>query len=990
MKNFFHINFHRKNKKEKNKKTDVKQVSAGRSFAQIRAFFSRPVVKYSSLVFFVLIIAFLLQYFLNKPNFGAFLSSDMDSSGNVYVLGVDKNTDRYKITNISKNGATKFKIYLEKSTSDTDYSYSNIEADSKGNFYFVKHQRNLKVVVPDKSLYPVQTEVVLMYDSNGNYVKQVAVFDFSKDANPPTTPYVKKIQLVDQAMTIIAGRENSYDIITANPLADESPRKIRSFIVTPPTATSDSTLELVSDISVLSSGRVFYSTKNGGLWAMSNDGSFVNYSNAVSTSQFLITGMSVDASDNIYFNDSLSGSFYKLDTRSIVSKSLYTLDSTLTSSGNIAVKDIKKIKAIGENNFYAPSKAFDKPFYVRFGAENTLVNNVRGSFWPWGLIIMLSVCAVALGIFYGVRYLSTTEIKRVPLAIKILSVFLPVFLVAMGTLVYINTSDAVNDYMSVIKGEQERGAKTVADDIIGSDFSKLDPVKDYLGTNYIKLKKSIEDGYSELRVKIGDRSDYLVTYIEMNNKLYTTINTRYNVSSLSYDKLKYTDPDIASSQCALIDTVLERDEAQQLYDIWNKFSNKTNSTDSLEASFRDVYGNMTAAFVAIQDTNGRVVGFVGNFLDSDIHSSQEFWKIFQHSLAIILIITVFVFAYISFVVKWSLRPLKKIESAINTMSKGEWNARIRLESKDELADVAQAFNLMSEKIDRYTSNLIRLNKEYIRYVPSEIFRFMDKEKITQVNLYDNKILNMNIIYITFNISSKGSFDFKNENEIFDALNKSYREMFKVVKNNNGVVQSFDGLDMVVLFPNSPKDAFKASVQFKEVNVHKIVKNYMNITLGAGNVLIGVSGSEDRRGVVVVSDEIMQMFNIDTQIGVIGINQVATKAIIDNLDKNEPYSYRYIGRIRNITGEGFTDIYEMIDASNKYRKDLYMSTKEMFEKGVKSYIFANFEEARQVFTDVLRINEKDKVSVYYLMKCEEQINRVQKIGDIKKGFTGYIG
>ena len=248
---------------------------------------------------------------------------------------------------------------------------------------------------------------------------------------------------------------------------------------------------------------------------------------------------------------------------------------------------------------------------------------------------------------------------------------------------------------------------------------------------------------------------------------------------------------------------------------------------------------------------------------------------------------------------------------------------------------------------------------------------------------------MNIIYVTFNLSYKGSYDFKDENEIFEALNKTYSEMFKVVENNNGVVQSFDGLDAVILFPDGAKDAFNASIQFKEIDISKSVKEHMNITLGAGDVLIGVSGNEDRRGVVVVSDEIMQMFNIDTQIGVVGINHAATRAIVESLEKDEPYDYRFIGRVGNITGEGYTEIFEVIDSSNKYRKDLYMSTKELFEKGIEKYLLHEFEQARRMFTDVLRVNENDKVAIHYLMKCEEQMRDQENDKFLKKGFTGYI-
>ena len=133
---------------------------------------------------------------------------------------------------------------------------------------------------------------------------------------------------------------------------------------------------------------------------------------------------------------------------------------------------------------------------------------------------------------------------------------------------------------------------------------------------------------------------------------------------------------------------------------------------------------------------------------------------------------------------------------------------------------------------------------------------------------------------------------------------------------------------------------------------------------------------------------MQLFNIDTQINFIGIHQVATKSIIDELDRSSPYTYRFIGKVGNITGEGSTDIYEIIDGTNKYRKDLYMSTLETFEKAIKLYLTAEFEEAGKLFTDVLRVNENDKVAVQYLMKCEEQISGSEN-GQFKKKFTGFL-
>ena len=445
---------------------------------------------------------------------------------------------------------------------------------------------------------------------------------------------------------------------------------------------------------------------------------------------------------------------------------------------------------------------------------------------------------------------------------------------------------------------------------------------------------------------------------------------------------------MVSSDCVLVDSVLERDEIESLYNIWEKFSNKSLTVDSQEESFRDVYGDISGSFVAIKDNSGTVVGFVGNYLDENIHSTREFYEILKHSIAVIFVIAVLLIAYVCFVIKWCLRPLKKIEKGINKISKGEWNTRIKIASRDEFADIASAFNIMSDKIDRYTSNLIRLNKEYIRYVPSEIFRFMNKEKITQVDLFDNNNVDLSMIYITFNLS-KNSGEIESESKIFEYLKNTYTEIFKVVKDNGGVVQSFDSLDCVVLFSNGPQNAFNASVQLREINIPDKIKNHMNITVGYDNALVGVLGTDDRRGAVIVSDEIMKMFNIDSYMKTIGVSHVATKEIVDSLDNKSIYDYRYIGKINNTNIGGCTDAYEIIDSSNKYKHDLYISTQKMFEKAVKLYITAEFEEARKMFTNVLRVNENDKVAVHYLTRCDEYINKQKDNKDKSLGFSGYL-
>ncbi len=982
------------NNNKKNKNSNIKEnfkKNLGDSAVGITKLLANKKFIYVLLGILLLSLGFVAQYFLNRPNFGTFLGSDMDLSNNVYILGVNEENNEYKITKVSQSGATKFQLKLEKSNDKYENVYKNLEVDSKGNIYIVKQQKKIDAVVSDASMYPTTNEKILMYDHNGIYIKEIASIDFTQSASPPVEPYIQKIQIVDQNMFIIAREGNYYDIISANPLLDEAPKKIKSFEIVPDGALTNQNYQWVSDMSVLSSGRIFYSTLNGKLYGTNNQGVFEDYSSVMKTNNFLISDMSIDPNDDLYFTDTVTGRFYKLNTKSISLQTLYNLDSPLYENTNLIFRDIKKVKCLDTGDFYGNSKSYEKVFHVRFGSNNYLVGNLRGSFFPWGLIIMILVILLVIGIFYGIKFLAKLEIKRIPLVVRILSLFLPVFIISMIVLVGVNTLDGVKEYMSLLKSEQERGAKTASDLISGSDFAKLNHVSGYMNSDYIKLKNSLQKSHSDIYSKIGDRSDYLVTYVENYGSLYTSINTKYDVNSESYNRLKYTNPDMVPNGYCLIDYVLEQDEVEKLYNIWNKFVSSDNTEYYMDVEFKDVYGDLTASFAPIKDSNGQVVGLVGNFLDEKIHQTREFWEILKHASALILIITILIIFYVCFIIKYALRPLKKIEKSIKTTETGTWDTRIKLKSKDEFADIAEAFNIMSEKIQRYTSNLIKLNKEYIRYIPDKLFKLIDKDKITQVNLHDNKSCLLNIVQVNFNISCNDKFDFNNQIDVFRAISESYEKLFDVVEQNHGIVHSFDGLGLIALFPDSPDDAFLASLQFKELEINKFVKDQMHILLGSGYVLTGISGDSERRGVILISDELMQLYNMNSRLSILDINHVATESIIKNIEniKNKgTLSFRYIGRAENTTGGEFTNIYQIIENNNKYKKDLYISTFEIFEKAVKLYLNSEFEEARKLFASVIRTNENDKVSMRYLLLCDEELNKINQIG-MTKNFTGYI-
>ncbi|BED92777.1 MAG: HAMP domain-containing protein [Candidatus Paraimprobicoccus trichonymphae] len=934
---------------------------------------------YILIAIFGIVLGFFVQDYFNRPNIGTFINSDIDPAGNIYILSIDKDKEVYKISKINVSSKLEFQFDLDKSDEKSNFNYNEINVDSKGNFYISKQFRSKKEIFSE---FPLIQESVLMYDTKGSLLKTIANIDFSNDPNPPIENYVKKIQIVDQNIIIIGFKEGVFDVVKVNPLENESPEKVKSFEVKPSIEISDKNVDFVNDISVLSDGRIFYSTLRGELFCLDLDDNFIDYSYLIPRDKFLLSGFSVDLDNSLYFTNNLVGNFYKLETNAELNlQSIYKMDENVIK--NVKVQDIRRIYVVNPNEYFAVLKNFNNLSFLRFGSNDKLITNIHNKFYPLGIIIIALVFAICMALGYFIIFIIQKGFRRVVVTAKILGFFTPIFILIILALILIITKNHLDRYILDLREIQDAGAKIAAGNIDSKEFETVDPVKDYLSINHINLNSGVKNSYADLLNKIGEKSDYLITYIVESNKIYSSFNTRFSINSNSYKYLRYVNPDMFPKGLALVDMLLEEDETSNLYSIWSELKNPKN-TSTKRAVFRDVHGDISASFCVIKNSNDVPIGFVGNFLDENVHKNMEFRKIFRDYSIYLLIVILAIIIYLYFVIKIALKALRRIEHGINRISVKEWNTRIKIVSKDELADVSNAFNLMSEKIDSYTENMSILNKEYLKYLPKRLIKLIGKDKITQIKLQDKKKVNVNILYLSFHFIKDKKYEFKSEDELFDAINSSYPKFLDIVKNNNGIVYSFDGLSMKILFEDV-NDAFNCSLQFKEININKNLRKNMRMVLDYGEIILGISGNEDIRGIILVSEEVIQITDIDKNLRNIGVSHVATDNIINKLTTAK--NFRYIGIVINISNKRSMKIYEIIEISNRYKNVLYIQTKKLFEEAVDFYLKKDFEQACKMFSTILGINEKDPVAIYYLVKCDKLIN--DKSGDSSENWSGEL-
>jgi hypothetical protein len=938
---------------------------------------SNPMFWRLILAVFCLIAAFLTQFYVRKPNFGTFLASDMDAQGNVYILGVFEKKNQYRISKIDSKGVVVFQKTLEAEESGS-YSYRGIEVDSKGNFFLVREIRDKNALVSNPSLLPIINETVFMYDQNGTRIKKAVEFNFSDTPDKPTKGYIRKVQIINQKLSIIGANKNTFELTTINPFNEETPVKEYAFEVESSTILSDYSSNWVNDIAALSNNKIYYSTKNGDFFSVESDGFPVNCRSILPNERSSVVSMSVDGDDNLYFTDILSGVFYKMDTKTLGITSVYGLEDSIKNSKfrDYKIRDFRRIRSINVDDYYAASKDFENPFHVRLGSSDTVISNLRGAFWPWGLIYTFVGGILLFLLIILVVKTIQRGVSRMPLALRITGMFLPALILLMSFLVYASATTSSRDYGEALRSHQMTGAKIIAEKINGDALKGVSESIGDISEKFTELNISMHMACDDLEEKVGDKSDYVVIYFFKDGKIYSAMNNKYEANSNSFSELRFADPDMVSSEVALSDCLLERNELSSLQTIWDSLRNKDKTSGA--ANFNDVRGKLSACFAPIKTSSGEVIGIAGNFLDEKIHVSDEFYKIFINSVYLVGLISVIVFSYLSVVVWYAFRPMRILEKGIDAMICGNWKTQVDVRSKDEIQDIAIAFNNMSSRLDTYTGNLMELNEEYLRFVPKDLLKLMGKERITEVKAGDCREVKAAIIYITFNIKwvEAGVID-ESEKILFDFYIKGYSEIFDIVEKNKGIVQNFSGLGATVIFSGGVENAIGAARQINGSIIEKNLKKDMQISLGFGSMLIGVIGNENRCGISVVADEMVRMINIDHKIEKIGSRFVATESFVKTVPATANFKTRLLGRISDFASvNNQMLIYEVIESPDIYKKELYENTKNIFENAVNSFMASDFEDARKMFTDIIKINEDDKTAIYYLNRCDALISTLK--------------
>ncbi len=205
------------------------------------------------------------------------------------------------------------------------------------------------------------------------------------------------------------------------------------------------------------------------------------------------------------------------------------------------------------------------------------------------------------------------------------------------------------------------------------------------------------------------------------------------------------------------------------------------------------------------------------------------------------------------------------------------------------------------------------------------------------------------------------------------LTRYTTEMTKIIFKHDGTLDKFigDGVMAVWGTPAEDKDqamhacisALEMQRKIRDISKEMIVPNYklsMRIGINTGHVMAGNMGSDQRFDFTVIGDHV----NIASRLE--GLNKTyGTDIIISESTQkkiNHKLASRELDRVRVKGKTEVIKVYELIDEGKNFSINL-------FEEGLHLYFRGQFQEARKVFLEVLKIHPDDNPSKMFIRRCD---------------------
>ncbi len=284
-------------------------------------------------------------------------------------------------------------------------------------------------------------------------------------------------------------------------------------------------------------------------------------------------------------------------------------------------------------------------------------------------------------------------------------------------------------------------------------------------------------------------------------------------------------------------------------------------------------------------------------------------------------------------------------------------------------------------IEAQKNFLATTNEAYSRFVPREFLIYLKKSSIVDINLGDNVIRTMSVLFSDIRDFTTLSEQI-GQQETFNFLNSYLSRIGPIIRKNGGFIDKYIGDGIMALFPDDPFIAIKAAVEIqKEIefyNFDRSKSGYLPIAIGvginSGSMMLGTIGEFNRMDSTVISDTVNIASRIEGLTKLYGCGIIISSNLLENEKISTTFEYRLLDSVKVKGKSQPVTIVEILDGLPDDQLQLKLQTRKLYEEGIYFYQNKEIDKAVIAFEKVASINPFDKAPKLFIERCK----RVQSL------------
>ncbi len=313
-----------------------------------------------------------------------------------------------------------------------------------------------------------------------------------------------------------------------------------------------------------------------------------------------------------------------------------------------------------------------------------------------------------------------------------------------------------------------------------------------------------------------------------------------------------------------------------------------------------------------------------------------------------------------------LKNLQILKQGVIEIASGNWGTVVDIVSRDEMQEIGNSFNRMSDQIVRYFNSIEQIQKAYEQFTPKQMLSLLEANNVLEAIPGKHIVKPLILLSVTL-----GNLTHREE---FSKLNEWIQEITAQISDRGGVVESFQGAQLQAIFNGQAEEVLEAAISIMG-NISSIphslyTKLEVCITIQAGKMTFGVVGDETRRNTMLMAEQVHQNYQLVQFARRNHIPVLITEALLKQIKEPQEFLFRELGILHiKEQNKGIT-IYELCNVYSKKLYDIRRQTRPFLEEGIQKYQMGLLKQARRNFIDIIRVDHTDEIAKMYLFLCEQ--------------------